>query len=98
MGLAVADFFGTALGADVASFLPLSLDFLDFLPDDFFGLASLPDEEAVDALLLLVTAPLFLPAWALLAPVAFLDFWGDSFPEVAVEEAEERLRLDRLEP
>ena len=62
MGLAVADFLGTAFGADAASFLLLSLDFFDFLlPDDFLGLVSLPDEEAVDALLLLVTAPLFFP-------------------------------------
>jgi len=60
IGFAVADFFGTALGAAALaavaapSFLA---DFLDF--DDFLGLESLSvdDCEAEEALRLLVTAP-----------------------------------------
>ena len=56
MGLAVADFLGTALGA--GSFLLSFEDFLeDFLSADFLGLDSLPELEAEDALLLFAAAP-----------------------------------------
>lgn len=60
IGLAVADFFGTAFGAAaLADGMPPSFlaDFLDF--DDFFGLESLSvdDCDADEALRLRVTAP-----------------------------------------
>ena len=70
MGLAVADFLGTALGA--GSFLLSFEDFFDFLSADFLGLDSLPELEAEEALLLFAAAaPLFFAEDCLLE--LFLD-------------------------
>jgi hypothetical protein len=71
IGFAVADFFGTALGA--TSFF----DFFDFLSDDFLGLVSLPDDVADDALRLRVTAPDFFPVGTFVP--ADLEFFFPDF-------------------
>ena len=72
MGLAVAEFLGTALGA--GSFLLSFEDFLDFLSADFLGLDSLPELDAEEALLLFAAAPpLFF------AELCLLDFFFEDF-------------------
>ena len=103
MGLAVADFFGTALCAVVPDpdpcFFPAEELFAFLL--DFFAPESLSsveeaeadaDAEADEALRLRVTAPGFLAEFCFFFP----DFCGDSALELSVDEAVER--FERWDP